>query len=171
MTPLPTLLQSGAAAQPVVAWRVDAAPFAPTWDSGIGSERVGGRWSPPGTKAVYCSIDPSTCIVEVAVHKGFKVLDTQPHVVTSLELLDLSDVRVVAPEEIPNPAWLHAGIPSAGQQAFGAALLRAHAFVVLPSAVSRLSWNLLFDPGTAAGKYRLRSQERLAIDTRLNPAA
>jgi RES domain-containing protein len=73
------------------------------------------------------------------------------------------------PGDIPNPAWLHGGTPSANQQAFGATLLAAHAFVLFPSAVSKLSWNLVFEPGAARGKYRLRSQERLVVDTRLNP--
>ena len=31
------------------------------------------------------------------------------------------------------------------------------------------SWNLIFDSTTAQGAYQLRSQERLALDTRLNP--
>jgi hypothetical protein len=48
---------------------------------------------------------------------------------------------------VPNGAWLHAGIPSAGQQ----------------------SWNLAFCPTVAAGHYTLREQDRLVIDGRLNP--
>ena len=166
MTPLPAALD---AAAPVVGWRVDDVAFASAWDSGIGAERLGGRWNPVGVKAVYCSVDPATAIIEVAVHRRFKVLDTRPHVLTSLEVLDASNVRVVQPGDVPNPAWLHGGIPGAGQQAFGAGLLAQHDFLLIPSAVSRSSWNLLFDPARAAGKYRLRSQERLVIDTRLNP--
>jgi hypothetical protein len=70
-------------------------------------------------KAVYCSIDPSTCQVETAVHRGFTVLDTHPHVLTSLEVPDSTGVRVVMPEEILNPAWLdgeiRAGISKVGE--------------------------------------------------------
>jgi RES domain-containing protein len=166
MTPLPAPLLS---VLTLVGWRVDEVTFAASWDSGIGAERVGGRWSPVGFKAVYCAIDPATCIVEVAVHKKFKVLDTKPHVLTSMEVIDVSNVHVVQPADVPNPAWLHGGTPSIGQQSFGADLLQKHDFVLLPSAVSKMSWNIVFNPVRAAGKYKLRSQERLVVDTRLNP--
>jgi len=120
---------------------------------------------------VYCSLDPATCIVEAAVHRGFAVLDTQPHVLSCLQL-DVragAGVAVLQPEALPNPAWLHAGVPSAGQQQFGAGLLAAHGIVVLPSAVSKLSWNLVFAPGVAAGRWKLLHQQPLVLDTRLNP--
>ena len=166
MTPLPAPLNAQAT---LVAWRVDEEIFANSWDSGVGAERVGGRWNPVGVKVVYCALDPATGILEVAVHKGFKVLDIKPHVLTSLELIDASNVRVMQSADMPNPAWLHGGIPSIGQQNFGADLLRKHDFVAIPSAVSKRSWNLMFDPVKSFGKYKLRSQERLVLDTRLNP--
>jgi RES domain-containing protein len=166
MTPLPAAVDPAA---PFVAWRIDAERHGAEWDSGIGAELLGGRWNPKGFKAVYCSIDPSTCLVEAAVHRGFKVLDTQPHLITGITILDPASTRLLMPGDIPNPAWLHGGTPSANQQAFGAKLLAAYAFVLFPSAVSKLSWNLVFEPGAARGKYRLRSQERLVVDTRLNP--
>ncbi len=152
----------------MLAWRIDAQAYATNWDSGLGAELFGGRWNPKGLRAVYCSLDPSTCIVEAAVHRGFAVLDTQPHVLSCLQL-DTAGVRVVAPEALPNPAWLHGGVPSAGQQQWGAELLAAHGALVLPSAVSRLSWNLVFAPTLAAGRWQLVHQQRLVLDTRLNP--
>ena len=60
-------------------------------------------------------------------------------------------------------------MPGAGQQQFGAGLLAAHGIVVLPSAVSKHSWNLVFTPGAAAGRWRLLHQATLVLDTRLNP--
>lgn len=167
MAALPAALAPGRSA-PLQAWRIDAQARADRWDSGIGAELYGGRWNPKGQRAVYCSLDPATCIVEAAVHRGFAVLDTQPHVLSCLQL-DAAGVRVVLPDELPNPAWLHGGVPSAGQQRFGAALLAAHGIVVLPSAVSKCSWNLVFAPEVAAGCWRLLHQQRLVIDTRLNP--
>jgi RES domain-containing protein len=168
MTPLPAAVDPAA---PFVAWRIDAERHGAAWDSGIGAELLGGRWNPKGFKAVYCSIDPSTCLVETAVHRGFEALDTSPHLITGIEILDPASTRLVMPGDIPNPAWLHGGTPSANQQAFGATLLAAHSFVLFPSAVSKLSWNLVFEPNAARGKYRLRSQERLVVDTRFNPPA
>lgn len=166
MAALPAALAGPAA--PLQAWRIDAQAYAGSWDSGIGAERYGGRWNPKGQRAVYCSLDPATCIVEAAVHRGFAVLDSQPHVLSCVQF-DAAAVRVVPPHELPNPAWLHGGTPSAGQQRHGAALLAAHGIVVLPSAVSKCSWNLVFSPDAAAGRWRLLHQQRLVVDTRLNP--
>lgn len=167
MTPLPAPLGGGE----VVAWRLDDARFAASWDSGEGAYQVGGRWNGAGVRAVYCSLDPATAILEVAVHKGFRTLDTVPHVLTALTVTDLAGTAVTWPAQIPNPNWLRPGIPSAGQQAFGDGLLAAHRFVVLPSAVSTNSWNLVFVAASAAGAYAPRSQERFALDTRLHPPA
>jgi len=75
----------------------------------------------------------------------------------------------VDPSSVPNPNWLRPGIPGAGQQAFGAELLAKHGFVMIPSAVSNRSWNLIFVASAAAGAYTLRSQEPFALDTRLHP--
>ncbi len=174
----PGLLAPLALATPLLAWRIDAARFAAQWDSGRGAELYGGRWNPKGQPAVYCSLDAATCLVEAAVHRGFDVLDSQPHVLSCLAIhfaagtgpAALSGVRVVAPDDLPNPAWLHGGPPSAGQQRFGAELLALHGIVVLPSAVSKSSWNLVLLPALVAGRYRLHQQQRLVVDTRLNPA-
>lgn len=165
MTPLPSLLGG----TELVVWRLDPIAFATTWDSGEGAYRVGGRWNSRGVRAVYCSIDPATAILEVAVHKTFRVLDTVPHILTSATMVDPSAVHVVDPASVPNPAWLHPGIPGAGQQSYGDRLLSEYKIIAIPSAVSTHSWNLIFDSVSAAGAYRLRSQERFALDTRLHP--
>ncbi|MSP50124.1 MAG: RES domain-containing protein [Alphaproteobacteria bacterium] len=165
MTPLPGALGGSE----LVTWRLDHAMFAATWDSGEGAYRVGGRWNTRGVRAVYCSVDPATAILEVAVHKGFKALDTVPHVLTAVTIAEPSRVHVVEPASVPDPNWLRPGIPGAGQQAFGAELLAQYRFVMIPSAVSTRSWNLIFVATAAAGAYVVRSQEPFALDTRLHP--
>ena len=120
MTPLPPPLGSGE----LVFWRLDQAKFKLTWDSGEGSFLVGGRWSSRGVRAVYAALDPATAILEVAVHKTFKTLDTVPHVLTSARIVDAGKVRVVNAADVPNANWLRPGAVSAGQQEFGDALLR-----------------------------------------------
>lgn len=153
----------------LIGWRMDLAKYAPSWDSGEGAFRQGGRWNRKGTRTVYTSIDAATAILEVAVHKTFHVLDTVPHVLTRFEVEDPTSVHVVHPADVPNRNWLLPGIPSAGQQQFGDALLAKHLFVLLPSAVSRNSWNLIFDPLRAKGAYRFHAQEDFGLDGRLNP--
>lgn len=155
----------------LIAWRLDQARFASTWDSGEGAFQFGGRWNSKGVRAVYCSFDPATAILEVAVHKGFKVLDTLPHVLTALEVVDVSDIHIVRPDDVPNANWLRPGVPGAGQQVFGDDLLAKHQFVAIPSTVSNHSWNLIFDPIKAKGAYQQHIQEAFALDTRLHPPA
>lgn len=170
MTPLPAALRPSEA---LLAWRVDTQVYATTWERGTGAGLAGGRWNSKGVRAVYCALDPATCILEAAVHKGFRILDSVAHVLTGLEVFDPATVKVVAPSDVRkhNPAWLTAGSVSAGQQSFGDALLAdpQQPFVIFPSVVSRCSWNLVFRPDLAKGKYRRYAQSALAIDGRLNP--
>lgn len=167
MTPLPPPLGDGA----LMAWRLDKARFARTWDSGEGAFHYGGRWNSPGVRAVYCALDPATALLEVAVHAGFATIDVVPHVLTGLRLRDAAAVQVIPPEAVPEAAWLSVGDPGRAQQAFGDALLAAHRFVALPSTVSRHSWNLIFAPGAADG-YAVTLQEPFMLDPRLHaPAA
>lgn len=167
MMPLPGPLGSGK----TIGWRLDHRRSAETWDSGEGAFLVGGRWNSKGSRVVYASLDPSTAILEVAVHKGFKALDTVPHVLTAFEILDPADVKTVLPSDVPNAHWLRPAIPSAGQQQFGDALAGDHLFVAIPSAVSCLAWNVIFNPQRAAGRYRLIQQIDFALDPRLHPPA
>jgi RES domain-containing protein len=167
VTPLPDPLGPAR----LVAWRLDQKQHAETWDSGEGAFRFGGRWNGKGVRAVYCSLDPATAILEVAVHKGFRTLDTVPHVLTAMEVLSADRVQVVHPENVPNQNWLVPGIPGRGQQDFGDRLLREHPIILIPSAVSRHSWNLVFLARAARRYYRTLLQEPFALDTRLHPPA
>lgn len=171
MTPLPASLLTGARPKSLIAWRLDKTAHAPTWNIGIGAQKFGGRWSPVGVAAIYAALEPATSILEVAVHSGFKALDTMPHVLVGIEILKPKAIHIVRPADVPNPNWLRPGSIGAGQQAFGAALLAAHPFVLIPSVVSTRSWNLLINPVTAAGLFQEHSQEPFALDTRLNPPA
>jgi RES domain-containing protein len=149
-------------------WRLDLEEHRASLDRGIGSAQVGGRWNPVGYSVIYCSADPATAILEVAVHKGLPALDRVRHVETKIRRLDSADVHVVEPDDVPNPNWLLLGSPSKAQQEFGRDLLKGSPFVLIPSAVSRESWNLLFNPDRAAGRYDVISQKRFALDTRLS---
>jgi RES domain-containing protein len=151
----------------LLAWRLDRDIHAPGWDSGEGAWRVGGRWNSPGVRAVYCSFDAATALIEVAVHKGFDTIDLVPHILSCIEILEPASIFTVEPSAIPDPNWLVPGIPEAAQQKFGDGLLASHKLVAIPSAVSRNSWNLLFVAANAKGAYKLRSQEPYVLDKRL----
>jgi RES domain-containing protein len=154
---------------PLHIWRIDPDEFRETWDTGEGAGSNGGHWNPVGYDAVYCSADPATAILEVAAHRKFKRLDAEPHVLTSAIVLNHEDVHIVRPGDVPNPLWLLPVAFSHGQQEFGRRLLEEHPFVLIPSAVTRESWNLLFNPRHARDRYQLAEQKPFALDPRLNP--
>jgi len=164
VTPLPAPLGQGE----IRLWRLDQHRHAGSWHSGEGAHRVGGRWNSRGVRVVYASIDPAVAILEVAVHKGFRVLDTAPHLLTCARITDPSIIHVVRPEDIPNPSWLVPTTHGPGQQGFGDQLVRDHLFTLIPSTVSRYSWNLIFDPGRAFHHLEDVRQERFALDPRLH---
>lgn len=167
MTPLPPPLGGGE----FVAWRLVNAQFAETWDSGEGSFIYGGRWSSRERRVLYCSLDPSTTILEMAVHFGLDLLATIPHVLISLRVRQPADVLVIGPDDIPDPDWMTPEKPKHAQQAFGDALLAEHPLVAIPSVVSRNSWNLLISIPPGPEAYELRSLEPFVLDSRLSPAS
>lgn len=164
MTPLPAALGG----QGLVAWRLERSRHLPTWERAEGAFLVGGRWSSAGRRVLYASLDPATTILEVAVHKGFNALDTVAHTLLALRV-EPAEVHIVEPEEVPNAHWLRPGTVSPNQQKFGDALLEQHPLVVVPSAVSPRSWNLLINVATASGRFALQGQEPFALDPRLTP--
>lgn len=70
--------------------------------SGIGAAAVGGRWNPPGLKAIYASLSPVTAVREVYQEFesfGFNVGMLRPRVfcgakVRLYRVLDLTDPKV-----------------------------------------------------------------------------
>ncbi len=167
MTPLPSALGG----TEIRLWRIDHIRHRNTWDSGEGAFQSAGRWNPKGFRMVYASLEPATAILEVAVHKKFKILDTTPHVLTSARITDSSNIHVVKPSDLPNPLWAMPGAHGPGQREFGRDLLQQHPFVVVPSSVSLKSWNILMNPGLATGLYDDVQQERFCLDPRLHVAA
>jgi len=162
LTPLP----AGLGASGLIAWRLEKEEHFPTWDTAEGAFRAGGRWSSPGQRVIYAALDPATAILEVAVHKGFTVLDTVPHRLLAIDIA-AAPVKIVQPADVPNPNWLSPGTVSPNQQKFGDDLLANHPLVILPSVVSKHSWNLMINTATATGLFKLSSDERFALDTRL----
>jgi RES domain-containing protein len=165
MTPLHAALGGGAE---LIVWRLDRAKYGTAWACGEGARVAGGRWNSPGSAVVYCSLDPATTILEKAVHVGFSMLDRVPHVLTSVRIEAPESVHVIQPAALPDAEWLDTASPNAAQRIYGDALLAAHAFVVLPSVVSRRSWNVVFNPVRAAGRFALQRQERFVLDARLS---
>lgn len=167
MTPLPPPV--GPASSALSGWTLVREVHFGTWSSGIGASIGGGRWNSAGNFVLYAALDPATAVLEVAVHKGFHTLDTDPHRLIHFSLAADAMGRVVRPEDVPNPNWLNPGTPSQGQQEFGDTLLATHAAILIPSVVSRYSWNLVINARAVSPYMKVMSAERFALDTRLHP--
>lgn len=163
MTPLPAALGGPG----LVAWRLERERFLPNWQAAEGAFLAGGRWSSPGQRVLYAALDPATAILEVAVHKGFDVLDAVAHSLLELTVQSVG-VHVVQPADVPNPHWLHPGVVSRNQQRFGDDLLKQFSMVALPSVVSAHSWSLLVQISAAADRLALKAHERFSLDPRLS---
>ena len=168
MTPLPAALGG----KGLFVWRIETTKHLPSWQSAEGAYLFGGRWNSAGKRVIYTSIDPSTAIVEVGVHKGFNTLDVVPHTLLAIRINKPAHVHMLDMAAIPDPSWLHPGAVSAGQQKFGDSLLAQHAMVVVPSVASSHAWNLLINvshPAADAALFKLHFSEPFALDPRLNP--
>jgi RES domain-containing protein len=148
-------------------WRLVNARHVDTWDSGEGAFRVSGRWNKAGTRLLYGSLDPATAILEVAVHSGFSALDAVPHMLVCARIVHPALVKVLLPHSFPNPAWLRPGSYSPNQVAFVQQAMESHPMLVVPSAVSPHSWNLLIDVDRTKGEIERVSVEVFSLDTRL----
>ncbi len=164
MTPLPAALGG----RGLVAWRLERNKYLPTWQQAEGAFLAGGRWSSAGRRVLYTALEPATAILEVAVHKGFDVLDAVPHTLLALSV-EPAKVHVVEAAQVTNANWLRPGAVSRNQQQFGDKLLDAHPLLALPSVVSTHSWNLLIHVAAATGLFALKGQESFALDPRLTP--
>ena len=68
-------------------WRLTRQRHASTAFDGIGSERVGGRWSPRGLRVVYTSESIALCVLELLVHMEAHHMHS-PHVVIGVDIPD-----------------------------------------------------------------------------------
>ena len=99
--------------------------------SGEGAARYGGRWSPKGLRAVYCSENSSLAALEVLVNLP------RPSMFPSYRVLDL---------DVPDGSIVAAPVRIAAAGQAGAELLRTHLAIMAPSAVNPLECNVVINP-------------------------
>ena len=150
LTPLPPPLGSGE----LVAWRLHRAVFRDDWHSGDGAFRWGGRWNGRGVRAVYCSLDPATAILEVGGACRLRrarcgaAFDDGDHYSRCGKRSAWS-----SPARCQTRPGCTLAVRAAAQRAYGDALLAQHAAIAIPSTISAHGWNLIFTAANAAGVY------------------
>jgi RES domain-containing protein len=134
---------------------------------GEGAFRYGGRWSSAGTRLVYTSEHQSLAMLEYFVH--IDAGDPPPELVlASAEVPPEISREEITLEQLPRN-WRETPAP-ATLAALGDDFVRrgAHAVLVVPSALSRLEKNWLFNPAHSDFQnVRIVPSEPLNYDYRL----
>ena len=117
-------------------WRLARTQWAPDMDtimSGEGALRRGGRWSPAGMRAVYCSETSSLAVLEILVGLPFGV--GHP----AYRIVDLT---------VPDDSIVNLDVEPADpdSQSLGAAALGRHLAIAVPSVVNPLEKNIVINP-------------------------
>ena len=134
--------------------------------SGIGAEKVGGRWNKIGVKAVYCSENISLALLEYYVHSvnlallPDSILLAKIHIPDAFEIVELADL----PE-----GWNRYPYSSKTTDLFSS-LAKDRDFFALkvPSALVGLEYNFILNPMyTDFGKVEILEYIALPLGARL----
>ncbi|MEX2632362.1 MAG: RES family NAD+ phosphorylase [Tistlia sp.] len=163
-------------------WRLAKRRFARQLD-GAGNRRTGARWNSPGRGLVYCSLCPSTCVLEAFVHLPPMLRRQLPEDFVFVELA-LPAVpgwlfrRAGAAAALPADLTLERSVTLPRRREAAARWQRRTGddwldrsgalFFLAPSAVVPLDWNVMLDPRhdsmkavEVAGLHPFRFDERL----------
>jgi RES domain-containing protein len=113
---------------------------------GMGAAFAGGRWSPPGKRAIYASCSASTALLELLAHTGGMLpVAGRLHLVT-LEIPD--DCIESAYVPAPPPGWGELARDPRATVTIGAKWLstQTHLAMRVPSALSPLDFNVVLNP-------------------------
>lgn len=134
--------------------------------SGIGAEKVGGRWNEVGTRAVYCSENISLALLEYYVHSDNIRHLPKEILVAKIEFPD--DFLVTNLKELPD-RWNQYPYSSKTTAIF-TDLARERDFFALkvPSTIVGLEFNFILNPLCREfGKVEILEFISLPIDQRL----
>ncbi len=137
--------------------------------SGIGAETFGGRWNPPGVKAVYFSSSKALATLETVVHAGAELLRQSQFVMLSVEVPEEEIAQLAAPH-LPDQWWKYQ--EQEQTQAIGAAFLDlSQGQVLMLTVPSTLTGedNAILNPDhpAAAAVLSQAQREPFAIDPRI----
>jgi RES domain-containing protein len=132
---------------------------------GSGGTYAGGRWHTQGRPVVYCTLNPSTALLEMLVHLNVES-DRPPR---HLHILKIEVSKGMSPEKVEDlPAdWVKDG---ALTQRIGDLWLaeRRSLLLEVPNAIVPETWNVLINPlHSGASLLRIVAHYDHALDARL----
>lgn len=153
----------------MVVYRVANAKYKDSTLSGIGAEKVGGRWNSVGTRAVYCSENISLALLEYYVHSDD--ISTLPKKILIAKIQFPDDLIIEELEEIPD-TWKDYPYTSETAQVFTEFVKDRNKFALkVPSTIVGLESNIILNPlYKEFGNVEVVEFLELPIDQRLKKA-
>lgn len=137
--------------------------------NGYGAEKWGGRWNPPGTKAVYLSSSRALALLETVVHAGKTLLEQNRFVIFTLTI---PESEIIALDSSKLPRGWEKYQQQEATQAIGAAFLNLESgyplLMTVPSILTGED-NAVFNPDhpSAADIIAHATSTAFTIDRRI----
>ncbi|XLS29708.1 RES family NAD+ phosphorylase [Flavobacteriaceae bacterium M23B6Z8] len=150
----------------MIVYRIDRLKRKHDLLSGIGAEKVGGRWNKIGTKAVYTSQNISLAYLEVVMHLDITEDLPDDRIIAHIEIPD--DLSVLEEKKLPSN-WNSFPYNSKTQEIFTRFCKEQKAAVLkVPSAIVRSEANYIINPlHPEANRIHVIKTERFVFDNRL----
>jgi RES domain-containing protein len=135
--------------------------------SGIGAEKVGGRWNEVGTRAIYCSENISLALLEYYVHSEDRSTLPKEILVAKIEIPDQFPIQEIA--ELPE-RWDQYPYSSKTTSIFTEKVIDRNFFAIkVPSTIVGLEYNYVLNPlFKDFGKVEITEFIKLPLDERLS---
>jgi RES domain-containing protein len=150
----------------MLVYRVANSKYKDSTLTGIGAEKVGGRWNEVGTRAVYCSENISLALLEYYVH-SYKISNLPKDVLVAK--IEFPDKFVIEELESLPERWNQYPYSSKTTNLF-TNLVRNRDFFALkvPSTIVGIEYNIILNPlFKDFGKVEISEFIELPIDERL----
>jgi RES domain-containing protein len=128
----------------MIVYRITNLKYKDSTLSGIGAEKVGGRWNEVGTRAVYCSENISLALLEYYVHSENIAFLPKEIVVAKIEFPD--DFHIEELKDIPE-RWNQYPYSSKTTEIFTKLAKDRNFFALrVPSSIVGLESNIILNP-------------------------
>ncbi len=150
----------------MIVYRVANVKYKDTTLTGIGAEKVGGRWNSVGTRAVYCSENISLALLEYYVHSENIAYLPKKILIAKIEFPDEFEIEKLS--ELPE-RWNQYPYSSKTTQIFTNLAKDRNRFALrVPSTIVGLESNIILNPlFKDFGKVEVLEFIELPIDNRL----
>jgi RES domain-containing protein len=150
----------------MIVYRVANVKYKDLTLSGIGAEKVGGRWNEVGTRAVYCSENISLALLEYYVHSENIAYLPKEILIVKIQFPD--DFAIEELKELPE-RWNQYPYSSKTTEIFTDLVKNRNVFALrVPSTIVGLESNIILNPlYKEFGKVDVIEFIKLPIDERL----